>query len=69
MVRGTDNVQGTVYEDNFAHSRGFCGYYPSSILQRVRKNVYKQGTAAGVGCFVFYSLERLNEQTILSLLQ
>ena len=35
MVRGTDNVQGTVNEDNFAHSRGFCGYYPSSILQRV----------------------------------
>lgn len=33
------------------------------------KNVYKQGTAAGVGCFVFYSLVRLNEQTILPLLQ
>ena len=39
------------------------------LCNACEKNVYKQGTAAGVGCFVFYSLVRLNEQTILSLLQ
>ena len=33
-LRGTDNVQGHIYEHVFAHNEGYCGKYRSHIFQR-----------------------------------
>lgn len=37
--KGTDNVQGHIYEHIFAQTRGFCDYDSLNILQRTWKNV------------------------------
>ena len=49
--KGTDNVQGHIYEHIFAQTRGFCDYDSLNILQRTWKNVKQQLTFNGVGCF------------------
>ena len=41
-LRGTDNVQGQIFEHIFAPNGGYCYYYPSNLFRNAR-NIFKVG--------------------------
>ena len=41
-LRGTDHIQGRIYEHIFAQIIGYCIYHPSNILQHTQKEFYEQ---------------------------
>lgn len=47
--RGTNNVQGQIYEDIFTQYRGFCVYHPSKFCNA--RDVYERLTPCYVGCY------------------
>ena len=41
-LRGTDHIQGRIYEHIFARIIGYCVYHPSNILQHTQKTFFEQ---------------------------
>ena len=57
-LQQTDDVQGQINKHIFAQNRGYCVYYPSNILQCLRKSFHKH--LSGIFSFVFSGYEQRN---------